>query len=230
MSIISPTMLLTELPTGASAYTSEVLSACVQASSFVSSYTSKKYELWDDYLVSPETVLVPDIIYRLTIEAGKIFYLLNVNTKQRIKEEKTLLLEQLSTLQTQLENLNLAPTWESQSISLTSDKVMQIYNTKSINIFSNNHTFIKVIPNTAIINSATSNVWVNSDHFIIRLGLITNDEYPQAWYLDSALGYTVEGTLRYMRTYRIDGYDYMKYNETQNLTMYRYNVISRNRE
>lgn len=210
MSIVSIATVQNELPTGSTVLQSDV----DQATSFINSHTSIHYDPFDDYLASPDTIIAPDVIGRFCIEIAKIFYLSRINQRNRKTEDNEYYQKVLTFYKNELLKINISPTWESQSITLSATyKTMLLSYTHSQ---SGSNFFIRVLPLSVKITSATTNTWINGYHFNIRKGYILQNEQPEGWYLDSNLGYTVEGTIKYMRTYRNDEMDYMRYNNVVN--------------
>lgn len=212
MSIVSISMLDARLPGNADS--SDATSAVNRASSFVNTW-AKDYLPFDDYQVSPETILSPAEIGEICLKASEAFYFLEIGQRNRDGNEDTGWYnflygnDEVEGLRQRLEKIRIEPTWESQTISLDSNNAMQLGSRNSTT-----GTFEKVIPYQANI-SGTSSALQRCDDFFIRKGGVYNDEYNDAWYLDVNRGVTTtNGTVHYLRTYRKDAKDYADYKGT----------------
>lgn len=205
--IISTTMLTNELPSDATDTNNVITNAVSMASSFVNTW-AKNYDPFDDYQVSPEIALAPDIIVRICIEVAKAYYYMGIGQIYRDGNENTAWNDQISNYREQLLNIIIEPTWETQTISLNTYNTM-IIGSRTIT----GGMWPRVIPHNAQVIGSGSNVWTYPDDWYIRKGGVYDNEYLDAWYLDCTNGSSVEGTLRYMRTYRNDYRDYARYSE-----------------
>lgn len=206
MAIISISMLSNRLPGSPSG--SDLTLAVNRASSFVNTW-AQRYDPFDDYQESPESILAPAEIGELCLSAAEAFYYKQIGQRNRNGDEVQKWHDYLygdNGLKKQLQTIKIEPEWKTQAISLTSDNVMVI-GSRTVT----GGMWPRVIPFTAQVISATTNVWVYPDDWYIRKGGLYDDEYRDAWYLDCDNGSQVEGTLRYMRTYRSDGLDYARY-------------------
>jgi len=212
MSIISTTMLSARLPGTADASTLQL--AVTRATSFINTWAIK-YDPFDDYQESPEEILAPDEIGEMCLLAAEAYYYKQIGLRSRNSDEmqywNAILYggEGVTGLKTQLKDIKIEPTWETQTISLNTYNCMLIGSRTATGAM-----WPRVIPFTAQVISGGSSVWVQPDDWYIRTGGQYNDEYWDAWYLDVTSGSSVEGTLRYMRTYRNDGLDYARYNSS----------------
>jgi len=204
MAIISTTMLSDRIPGTADA--TALSNAVSKATAFVNTYASKHYDPFDDYLDSPETILAPDEIGEICLQVAEAYYYLNIGQTSRDGNDRAVWKEILDGYRAELKEIHVAPTWETQAISLNSNNCM-IIGSRTLT----GGMWPRVIPQTAQVISNTSSVWLYPDDWFIRKGGMYDDEYYDAWYFDVNRGSSVAGTLRYMRTYRCDGYDYLKY-------------------
>ncbi len=209
MSIISTSMLSARLPgTPDSSYLQLSVN---RATSFVNTWATK-YDPFDNYQESPEEILAPDEIGEICLLAAEAFYYKQIGQRSRNVDEvqywNAVLYggEGITSLKTQLGDIEIEPTWETQTISLNSNHVMVIGSRTTTG-----GMWPRIIPFTAQAISGGSNTWTQPEDWYIRTGGNYNDEYWDAWYFDVTSGSSVEGTLRYMRTYRNDGIDYARY-------------------
>lgn len=209
MSIISVTQLDNELPADASNASGEMTDAVSQATGFINTWTSMHYDPFDDYYIDPtspsvEIAPAPAIVQRMCLEVAKAFYFMSVGERYRDGLEKTSWAEYLDGIKTDLKMLSVAPEWKTQTISLDTSNAMVIGSRSALGFWP------RVIPQTAQVVSATTNIWIPPDDWFIGQGAGLADEYPGAWYFYGGSS-SVEGTLRYMRTYRNDAIDYGRY-------------------
>lgn len=207
MAIVSVSMLSNRLPGSPSG--SDLTLAVNRASSFVNTW-AHKYDPFDDYQESPEAILAPAEIGELCLISAEAFYYKQIGQRSRNGDEvqkwHEFLYKGEGSIRYQLEHIKIEPEWKTQTISLNSDNAMIIGSRTTTG-----GMWPRVIPFTAQVISATSNVWITPDDWYIRKGGLYDDEYRDAWYLDCDSGSSVEGTLRYMRTYRNDHLDYARY-------------------
>lgn len=201
--IISVARLLRELPPGASNDNNQVTDAVDQATDFCNTWAIK-YDPWDEYDTSPDTPRAPNSIVRICLEVGKAYYHMAIGEIWRNREEQTTWEQVLAFYETRLKTIKVAPTWEEQTISLGSDNAMVIGSRTNTG-----GMWPRVIPQTAQVISGTT-VYLQPDDWHISKGGEFDNEYRDAWYL-YAESSSLSGTLRYMRTYRSDGYDYATY-------------------
>jgi len=206
MAIVSVSMLSARLPGSPSG--TDLTLAVNRASSFVNTWANR-YDPFDDYQESPESILAPAEIGELCLISAEAFYYKQIGQRSRNGEEAQRWHEFLygkDGIKKQLVDIRIEPEWKTQTISLTSDKTMVIGSRTTTG-----GMWPRVIPFTAQVISATNNVWIYPDDWYIRQGGLYDDEYCDAWYFDCDSGSSVEGTLRYMRTYRNDNIDYARY-------------------
>ncbi len=211
MTIISIAMLQDELPTDASDSNNEITYAVNRGNSFVNTY-AEAYEPFDDFTESPEEVQAPPQIGRICLDASKAFYYLGIGEVSRDGNEVSFWNAVLygengnGGLKQQLKDIKIEPTWQTQNIRLDSNDAMVIGSRQS-----SSGRFPKVIPYLANVNQG-SGVYNINDDFVIRRGGNYDDEWRDAWYLEVQRGDITGGTLQYLRSYRIDSFDYAKYN------------------
>jgi len=211
MSIISVRLLDSELPSDANDNNGDETYAVAQASAFVNTWATH-YDPFDDYTTeadSPYTEVfnAPSIIVRECLEIAKAMYYMRVGQIYMDGEEKRLWADFLSSKEKSLMRIQIEPEWKSQPILLNSCNSMVIGSRSSLG------TWPRVIPQTAQVVSASNNTWIPPNDWYIRMGGSYSGEYPDAWYFYASSS-KVEGTLRYMRTFRNDGYDYARYGES----------------
>ena len=178
------------------------------ATAFVNTWTSRKYDPWDDFQESPEVILAPAEIGEICLQVAEAYYFIDIGQTTRDGNEDLYWDDFLERKKEELKEIGVSPTWETQTISLDSNDCMLIGSRSATG-----GMWPRVIPFTAQVISATTNIWIQPDDYTIRMGGDYTDEYPDAWYLDVNTGSSVEGTLRYMRTYRKDTIDYMRYGQ-----------------
>lgn len=197
-------MLTNRLPSDASDANSDISNAIVRATSFVDTW-AYKYDPFDDYQASPEVILAPAVIGEIALEVAEAYYFMGVAQRQRDGDTLKYYDSILIVKRDELRNANITPVWIEQTVALDSNDCM-IIGDRTVT----GGMWPRVIPFTAqIINGST--VYVMPDDFTIRKGGANDNEYPDAWYLDTTESSSVAGTLRYMRTYRNDSHDYMRY-------------------
>jgi hypothetical protein len=205
MTIISTVHLERELPPGFTNENDALGDAVAEASAFVNTY-ARNYDPFDDFSASPLEILAPREVGRICIEVAKNFYFLRIGESSRNGEEIAFREAMLDKKITQLQKLNIEPTWESQAISLDSNNAMVI---GSRNTTTGRYPRVLVTTLNNVV-SAAGNVWTWSEDWEISKGGRFDDEEPSAWYFYANQD-GVEGTLHYLRTYRNDTFDYMKY-------------------
>lgn len=202
MTIVSINMLSNRLPGVAAS--SDLTLAVNRASGFVNTWAIR-YDPFDDYQESPEDILAPAEIGGICLEVAESEYYLEIGQVERDGNDSFTWSDFKDLKKEELKTINIEPTWETQTISLNSDNVMVIGSRSTTG-----GMWPRIIPGTAQVIDG-SNVWARMDDWIIRKGGCYDDEWPDAWYLDVNRGSSVAGTLRYMRSYRNDTRDYMKY-------------------
>ena len=202
MTIVSIDMLSNRLP-GVEA-SSDLTLAVNRASGFTNTWAIH-YDPFDDYQESPEEILAPAEIGSICLEVAEAEYYLEIGQVERDGNDSFTWSDFKDIKKEELKTINVEPTWETQTISLNSDNVMVIGSRSTTG-----GMWPRIIPGTAQVIDG-SNVWARMDDWVIRKGGYYDDEWPDAWYLDVNRGSSVSGTLKYMRTYRNDTRDYMKY-------------------
>jgi len=201
MSIISTDYLQSEMFTSGFD-TSAASKAVVRASNYINTWTSKHYYPWEDYQASPDVPLAPAEIVQICVELSKVYYFLYTN-ESAADGNRNNEMYAIETIQKEkLLSIDVAPEIKSLTISLDNNK-SQVIGTQN----SSSGRFPQVIPYNASIISGAGNVWAYNEDFYIRRGGCYNNEHYDAWYLESDTS-SLEGTLKYLRTYRNDGKDY----------------------
>ena len=195
MSIISNSQLSIELPDG---YTTTQLTNAVNQASGLLNTWSIKYSDWPDY---GDTPAAPDEVVRSCIEVAKALYFLSIGQVSRDGSETETWQGVLEYYKGYLEAVEIAPSVESVTISLTD----------GIHLIARNANILPVHPKCRVV-SASTNVWNQGYHWTIRRGSDSESEHIDGWYFDAeTYEDTIEGTLYYARSWRSDGLDYQKY-------------------
>ena len=211
MTIISTSMLSNRLPGVAAG--SDLTSAVNRASAFVNTW-AQDYDPFDDFQESPEVILAPAEIGSVCLEVAEAEYYIEIGQVQRDGNDDFTWHDFKALKKEELKEINIEPTWETQAISLNSDYVMLIGSRTT-----SGGMWPRIIPFTAQVISASGDSavqWVQPDDWQVILGgenitRVNSSQFPDAWYLVVNRGSAVEGTLRYMRTYRNDTIDFMRY-------------------
>lgn len=204
MSIIPVSLLESELPDSAENNNNELTKAVNRATSFVNTWTSKKYDPWDNFTTNDVT-LAPDVIVEIAVGVAVLFYRKTSGDVSRDGEDNDLYIESKEDFKTELMDIIVPPKFQTLTIDLDSNDSMVIGSrTTTTGIWT------RVLPANSHITSATTNIYVYGEDFTISKGGYNEDEYPEAWYL-RAEDSNVEGTLNYMRTFRKDMHDYLVY-------------------
>ncbi len=204
MSIIPVSLLESELPDSAENNNNELTKAVNRATSFVNTWTSKKYDPWDNFTTNDVTV-APDAIVEIAVEVAKMFYQKTAGVVWRDGEDNDLYADAKENFKTELMDIIVPPEFQTLTISLDPNDSMVIGSrTTTTGIWT------RVLPAFSHITSASVNIYVYGEDFAISKGGYNEDEYPDAWYL-RAEDSNVEGVLSYQRTYRKDMHDYLVY-------------------
>ncbi len=213
MTIISSSMLSARLPgTANGTYLSL---AVTRASGFVNTWATK-YDPFDDFQESPEAILAPAEIGEICLEIAEQMYFTQIGQTTRDGLEEFSIEDFMLRKREELKEIRIEPTWETQTISLNSDNVMVIGSRSTTG-----GMWPRVIPFTAQVISASGDSsvqWIQPEDWEILQGGngetsgSGSNQFPDAWYLVVDTGSSVEGTLRYQRTYRNDMFDYLKLN------------------
>ena len=208
MTIIPVSLLQSELPPDATDKDRRITNAVNRASGKVNTWTSKRYDSWDNYDSTNNIPRAPDDIVQYCLDIGKALWNKSIGNVYRDGSEELTWQEMIDNAEEDLKEIKIPPEFKTQTISLDSNDNMLIGSrTTTTGIFT------RVIPANAFITSAGSSVYVPCEDFYIRKGGSYDDEYPDAWYLDTMSTSAVEGTLSYMRTYRKDMGDYLTYSK-----------------
>jgi len=206
MPIIPESLLENELYDSAENTNNYLTTAVNRATGFVNTWTSNKYDPWDNYDTSNNTVRAPSEIVSYTINIAKLEFGRINGVVSRDEDGNDLYEESIKNYQDELSTINVTPLFQTQTVSLDANGCMVIGSrTTTSGIWT------RVLPKNAHIESAGSSVYVVVDDFWITKGGDYDNEYPDAWYLRTTTGSNVEGTLSYMRTFRKDMRDYLTY-------------------
>ena len=207
--IISAKMLLDRIGDDVTNTNNELDNAVNRASSECNSF-AVRYDNFDPYDTDNDAPLAPYQVQLICLNLAEAYYKLNMNYQTSDGQGHQDLYRIIEENKQDLIDLEIYPTWESQAISLDSNRSMIIGSRTTTA-----GRWTRVIPptirdlNAATVVSAGSSVWnVFEDWEITRGGIYTDEDYA-AWYFRAATS-SVEGTLNYQRTYRNDNHDYMK--------------------
>ncbi len=200
MSIISAKDQMSVLPSDADDTDGLVTLAASSASSFINTWTARKYYPFEDFNSTTGTARAPAIIVAKCKEIGKAFYYLSIDEEDRDGDEKEKWTKYLDRQQKILPDIHIPASINTQVVSFDSNGAMLIGADNGIG-------YPQIIPFNAKVASGSTNVWINNTNFFVRKGGLNTDEYPDAWYL-YRVDTDLEGTLTYTRTYRSDGADY----------------------
>jgi hypothetical protein len=204
MSIIPVSMLENFLPADAENNNTELSNAVNSASGHVNSWTSNKYDTWDNYNETNGKPRAPFNIVDYTLKIAKVIFQQNTNSVSRGGDDDPD--ELLKTYEDALKIIQVPPSFIDQTISLDSNG-SQIIGSRT----TTTGKWTRVVPADSHITSGGSSVYVYNDDFWINKGGDYDNEYTDAWYLRTNTGSSVEGTLSYRRTYRNDMHDYLTY-------------------
>jgi len=204
MSIISTDYLQSEMFTSGFD-TAAASKAVARATNFINTWTSKHYYPWEDYQASPDLPLAPSEIVQICVELSKAYYFLYTNESNADGNRNEEMYGIIEFQKNELLSINVAPEIKRLSITLSSNRT-QIIGSQN----TTTGRFPQVIPFNANVISDSGNVWTYGEDYYIRRGGAYDDEYRDAWYLDSDKS-DLEGTLCYLRTYRNDGQDYARH-------------------
>lgn len=182
--------------------------AIYEATAFVNTYAIH-YEDFDAYTTTTGsgdeedtyTINAPRVIEHITKNVAVAIYHLSIAETWRNSDERIYWEERKKSYAEMLKEIEIQPEWYSATVSLDSNGYQLLETNKHI------------IPWTAYIESASSNVWNNGEDFYVVKGpLNDSDSYRyESWYLDgSNESSDLEGTIYYERSFRNDGRDYMK--------------------
>ena len=205
MSIIPVSLLESELPNDAENNNQELNKSVVRASNFVNSWTSKKYDPWDNYNSGDDTTRAPDEIVEITVAVAKLYYQKIAGDIWRNGEDDESFTDAKVFYRNELEAISITPVFLTQTIVLDDNDSMVIGSrTTTAGIWT------RVLPANAFVTSAGIVIYTYGDEFCITKGGTNEDEYSDAWYLRASTS-SVEGVLSYMRTFRKDMADYLIY-------------------
>jgi hypothetical protein len=205
--IIPTTHLEKRLPADASDKLGAITDAVTMASALVNTFTSRRYETWDEYTEASDdeyTLNAPQEIVHITTQVATHLYWLNVG--EVVREGEGVDREaRIDYYKKMLEDPKFAikPTKHTQTVSLDTNGY-QLIGSRNQNILTHKAYVVSL-------DSDGDYQWNLGEHFlIIKGGLIDIDEYwNDGWYIDAATHKdTLEGTLHYWRSYRNDGGDY----------------------
>lgn len=199
-------MLENELSNDAENNNNEITRAVNSATGFINTWTSNRYDIWDNYNTDNDVPRAPDIIVAYCLRVAKMYYKEAIGEVWRDGGEDKSITDVLAEIKKELMKIIVPSEYTTQAISLDSNYSMLIGSRTTTS-----GQWTRVIPFNAHITSGGSSVYVINDDFWINKGGYYTDEYPDAWYLRTNQGSSVEGTLNYMRTYRKDCADYIMY-------------------
>jgi len=203
--LIVPVATITaQLPSDAVDTNNWITDAAYKATAFCNSY-AVNYDPFDEYNASTDATRAPYEVVHICTEIAKVFYYMAAGQIYRDGSETETWQSVLNNFKTELMELKIEPTWEEQTISLDSNSQMIIGDRNA------GGAFPRVIPFRAEVISDTTNVWTEGEDWYIRKGSGYDDTHRNAWYMVTDTSETVEGTLRYMRTYKNNAEDYGKY-------------------
>lgn len=205
--IIPIQYLREELPDDAVNSRGEMTDAIYQATAFVNTY-ARNYWPFDEFnsSASPQVPRAPYEIVSICKQVAKLYYYQNIGERYRDGNEGEVIGDQFDRYKDELRSIRIEPTWEEQTVSLDSNNAMVVGDRNAGGMWP------QVIPQTVQVISGSTNVWVSPDDWTVTMGGRYDNEYPDAWYL-YAESSSVEGTMRFMRTYRNDRGDYARYGQ-----------------
>lgn len=203
--IISHNMLIRRLSSDVSNANREITDARFDSTGFVNTW-AQHYDPFDEYQASPEITQAPRSIVFITYRVAEAMYHTNAGVINRDGNEQTYWEDVLEKYKKQLMEIQIEPVWVEQTVALDGNNAM------AIGDLNGGGYYPRVLPVRATVTSAASNTWLCPDDWCIKKGGQYTDEDPGQWYLYSQTS-SLEGTLRYMRTYRNDGLDYGRYGE-----------------
>lgn len=207
MGLIIPVIHLAKfLPSDANDSHGYMTTSVTEASAFVNTWTSRRYEEWDDYEEDSDdeyTLNAPREITQICTSIAKHMYFMNTGYVQRDGSEEMDHEARIDYYRGILEKIDVRPTRHELVLSLDSD---------GYQLIARNQNILTHKAKIVTLTSAGTNVWNLGKHFwILKGGLIDAEDYfNDGWYVDgSTYKDELEGTLTYYRSYRNDGKDYM---------------------
>jgi hypothetical protein len=202
--IISTTHLQNILSSDAADTNSVITNAVIEASSLVNSWASH-------YLPFPEVdsngnAQAPGIVLYYCKQIAKCLYFMGIGQVCRDGMEKKSWQDDLQYYKKLLNELEIEPTIHSVELDVDSNGRMLIARNQNI---LPQHTQCRLV--SALSPQEEYNY---GEHWNITRGKQFEGEFEDGWYftaLDDKA--TIEGTLYYVRSYRNDTKDYMKYND-----------------
>ena len=202
-SIISVAHLQAVLPSDASDTAQAITNAVNEASSLVNSWAT--HYLPFDEVSNAGATQAPSLVVYYCRQIAKIIYLMNIGQIFRDGSEGKTLQDDLEYYHKLVSDMSIEPTLHTKTVAFDSNYRMLIARGQNI---------IPSHPQCKIESGASpQNAWNIGEHFNITRGRMYDGDYEDGWYLNAVTDKAeIEGTLTYVRTYRNDGYDYMKYN------------------
>ena len=200
--IISVTHLKNILPADAADTNSVLTNATVEATSLVNSWASR-------YLPFPEVDVygyaqAPGIVIYYCRQVAKCLYYMGIGQIYRDGAEKKSWQDDLQYYKKLLNELDIEPTVHTVTLDVDANGRMLI---------ARNQNILPQHPQCCLVSSLSPQEEYNyGEHWNISRGKLYEGEHDDGWYftaLDDKA--TIEGTLYYVRSYRNDTRDYMKY-------------------
>ena len=112
----------------------------------------------------------------------------------------------LKQIHEELKKIIIEPLIRSVTISL---------NSNGVQLLERNTAILPAHPQSRV-DSGTTNIWNREEHWIIRKGQFEDQqEHTDGWYLDAeSYEDEIEGTLYYAKSWRNDGYDYHRFQDS----------------
>lgn len=136
MGLIIPVAHLRKyLPSDATDINEEMTNAVYESSAFVNTWTSKRYETWDDYTEGDEddyTLNAPREICHICTQVAKHMYYLNIGSVQRDGAEDVDHEARIEYYRAMLEKIDVKPVKYSKQIELDDDGYMLIARNQNI--------------------------------------------------------------------------------------------------
>jgi hypothetical protein len=201
--IISVTHLKNILPSDAADTNNDLTNAVSEASSLVNSWASH-YMPFAEVDVNGYAQ-APGIVVYYCRQIAKCLYYMGIGQIYRDGAEKKSWQEDLEYYKKLLNELEIEPTVHTVVLTLDSNYRMLIARNQNI---LPQHTQCKLLS-----NESPQNSWNFGEHWTISKGRMYDGEYEDGWYFTAIDDETtIEGTLYYVKSYRNDTRDYMRYN------------------
>ena len=204
--IISVNHLKNILPSGVLDTNNVLTDSVLQASNYTNTW-AERYLPFDE-VDSNQNAQSPGIVVYFCKMIAKAIYYQSIGQIFRDGSEGKTWQDELDYYKKALIEMDIEPSLHSKTIVLNSDGMMLI---------ERNREILPCHPQCKIISSASpQNQWNQYEHWAIRKGKKYEGEYADGWYFDGATyKSSIEGILYYLRSYRNDKRDYMKYSSNQ---------------